>query len=208
MSLQRLEERLKQNDPDPTERRMRMLQMGSGGIGAFLEGTNLYYEKPEIVKDTIINYLMALEKTGEIRILDDSNLAIVDIGCWKGLLVKILREGGFPNAIGVECDEEKASAEPDLVKHAYAHEMPFEDDSIGLALANALFSNPEFSRSQPVAAVLNEIGRVLREGGLCIVLDDDDVIPNVRRAVQGQLFEVLTYDRSFDGDLVLKRKAT
>lgn len=95
----------------------------------------------------------------------------LDIGCAKGYLVKMLREGGI-EALGVDVSEYTVNNALDDVK-PYLHKvdvenefLPFQHKFFDLIISHSTF---EHLRLRRMPFILSEIHRVLKLGGLLII---------------------------------------
>jgi len=128
------------------------------------------------------------------------DLTVLDVGCGVGLTDRLL-VGSFSALHGVDISHESinsaADANPTVEYRAYdGAALPFPDGIFDLAFAiNVLHHVPPNAREH----FAQEMGRVLRPGGLAVIMEHNPYNPLTRLAV---------YRCSFDKDAVLLRMAT
>jgi SAM-dependent methyltransferase len=102
----------------------------------------------------------------------DSTTKIVDVGCGDGRLIKSLVGQGYANAVGTDilfhekdphgAAEELRSRFPFVLTEG---RLPFPDGSVDVVLSNQVFEHVSDKR-----AFLSEILRVLRRGGIALLV--------------------------------------
>lgn len=100
----------------------------------------------------------------------NKNELILDLGCGDGLNIKILRQKGIKNVVGIDISKELLKEAKKLNPKnkfylASAESLPFKSDNFDVVLVDSVFHHfMRFEKS------LKEIKRVLKPGGrLCFV---------------------------------------
>lgn len=93
----------------------------------------------------------------------DADDRVLEVGCGQGHLTKALAGRGV-DITGVDANPQAAEvADTDRVKHMYAEELDFEDDTFDVVLSvHALEHIP------PLEQALAELARVLKSGGTAV----------------------------------------
>ena len=99
----------------------------------------------------------------------DVKIKVLDVGCAKGFLVKMLRENGF-DSYGIDISEYALGSAPEDVK-SYLFKVDLEQDAIPFPdeFFEVVTSLSTFEHISNVEATLSEVYRVLRSGGYLIV---------------------------------------
>jgi len=99
------------------------------------------------------------------------NAAILDLGCGSGVAVKMLRERGFVNVLGVDVKGGEGVTQSDM------HSLPLADNSIDI-----IYSVHSLEHAADPLKVLSECKRVLKpEGQLFLILPYPDYIYDEHR---------------------------
>lgn len=100
-----------------------------------------------------------------------TGIKVLDIGCAKGFMVRMLREGGM-EAYGVDASEYAISNAPSDVK-SYLHlsdveseTLPFHDEFFDLVVSMSAFEHLHLER---LMFVFRQINRVLKPEGLLVI---------------------------------------
>jgi ubiquinone/menaquinone biosynthesis C-methylase UbiE len=109
-----------------------------------------------------------------VSIIGDANgLAVLDIGCGTGALLRRLADGGAAKLAGVDASEgmlaearRLAGNRPIEFFYSPAHELPFEDGTFDVVTTNIAFHH----FAEP-AQVIREMARVLKPGGRVLICD-------------------------------------
>lgn len=114
---------------------------------------------------------------------DPAGLSALDVGCGVGLTDSAL-EGRFASLDGVDVSEgavsEASAANPWVRYHSYdGLELPFEDDRFDLAFAICVLHHVE-PLDRPAFA--REMLRVVRPGGIVVVIEHNPLNPLTRAA--------------------------
>lgn len=136
----------------------------------------------------------ALDRLVEERGLDASKISALDIGCGVGALHRHLRDK-FASLCGCDISTEsiaRAGLENPWVSYrSYQGKLPYEDMTFDLALASCVVHHvPPAHRPY----FFSEMRRVLRPGGIAIVIEHNPLNPLTRLAV---------FRCPFDDDAVL-----
>jgi|GEM_PF-6775773 ubiquinone/menaquinone biosynthesis C-methylase UbiE len=148
-------------DDDPSRKESRELEWG--GYGTFAEKFDGYGPHIGWVWDVLKENLKALQ-------LNSETTNVLDIGCGTGRSTRGLRLDGFVKAIGVDPDERMiavARKHNDSIPYyvAPASKLPFDNNSFDAVTIYWAFDN--FGNDQ---ASVDEIRRVLRPNGICMVI--------------------------------------
>ena len=96
---------------------------------------------------------------------------VLDVGTSHGNWLKFLRSCRFGRILGVELDADRAelarAAGYDEVYNCDASKLPLPDSSVDVAVSNDVFVH--ILRSEDKVAVLKEVRRTLRTGGMLII---------------------------------------
>jgi SAM-dependent methyltransferase len=133
-----------------------------GGTAATAKG---WYEKRMNVY-----YLTSSQQTVGALLDPAAAGSILDVGTSHGNWLRFLRGLGFGRVLGVEIDQERAELARrtgyDEVFNTDAAELPCAPDSVDQAVSNDVFVH--ILRLEDKAAVLKEVERVLRPGGVFV----------------------------------------
>lgn len=133
------------------------------------------------------------------RYMDKSQL-ILDLGCGTGLTLEILVRQGC-RAVGLDLRPEGLSSTRQALPHSWlvqgeATHLPFEENIFGAVLLLDVLEHVDDQ------ALLGEVHRVLRPGGLAVITAPalpwlwsyrDDAAGHLRRYTHQQLFHLLTH---------------
>lgn len=127
--------------------------------------------------------LRAIEKLELAELVENAEehqLRIIDLGCGTGTLTRMIADKlpATAEVIGIDAaekmievaDRKKGSRNNLLFKAALAEELPFEDESFDRAVSTFFFHH---IHKDLKAKVLQEMWRILRLGGLGIIVDVD-----------------------------------
>jgi SAM-dependent methyltransferase len=127
-------------------------------------------------------YLLTYQKIVNSMLQDESRDVVLDVGTSHGNWYNFLRRAGFRRVTGVELDPVRAElarrAGYDEVFNCDAADLPLEDAAIDVAVSNDVFVH--ILRLEDKAAVLAEVRRVLRPGGVFII--NHSMSPAIGRA--------------------------
>lgn len=131
---------------------------------------------------------------------DPAGLSVLDVGCGVGLTDAAL-EGRFGSIHGVDVSEgavaEAAVANPWATYGSYdGSTLPFDDDAFDLAFAICVLHHVD---PPDRIAFAGEMRRVVRPGGLVVLIEHNPLNPLTRVAVSRCDFD--------DGVVLLRRKA-
>jgi SAM-dependent methyltransferase len=116
-------------------------------------------------------YLRSSQHTVRALLDDAAGGSILDVGTSHGNWLAFLRELGFHKVLGVEIEEGRAElarqAGYDEVFNVDAAALPCPSDSIDQAVSNDVFVH--ILRLEDKAAVVKEVERVLRPGGVFVL---------------------------------------
>jgi SAM-dependent methyltransferase len=125
------------------------------------------------------------------RLGDPSGLSALDVGCGTGETDRYLAPaiGSLHGAdISQRSIERAREANPDVDYRAYDGEtLPFDENEFDLSFSINVLHHVEPGDR---AAVVAELGRVVRPGGLVAIAEHNPVNPLTRRAVRSCAFDV------------------
>jgi ubiquinone/menaquinone biosynthesis C-methylase UbiE len=127
--------------------------------------------------------LRAIEKlvlSSDVEMFDCHSLRVLDLGCGTGTLTRMIsdRLTADSDVIGIDAaekmievaDKKKGDRDNLRFKAALAEDLPFDDESFDRAVSTFFFHHINGGLK---AKVLQEMWRVLRPGGLAVIVDVD-----------------------------------
>ena len=134
---------------------------------------------------------------------------ILDAGCGHGAITDELIEKGATNIIGVDGSEERVKnyaykyKDNSFVKSEVSmlEDLPFEDNSF-----DKIFCRFVLHHMTDPTEVLNEYKRVLKKGGLLVLVDSDGILFNIYSRDYDFKEEFSALESKLDMDMMVGRK--